>query len=538
MAERRIMSVKIKQKNKDSSTSDQMYDKKLVSDSLQIVAKGTSIVLIGTIIGSVLAAIFPIIIARSYSPAEFGAYALAMTVFLFLAQISFLGLDDGCPRHIAFYRGKKDYGKVKDTIRSSFEFIIFSSVAASIILFVSAEWISITLFNTSQLTKPLQVLSFALPFWLVVMFIVSVFRGFDRSKENVYFSNILFNAGKILFVIPVIVLGLAFDYIFYAFTLNIIVIFFIAIIYYKKKSPKEIRLKQSEDSVRKDLLLFSLPLVFSGMSWFFLQATDKFMIGFLMQNYDVGLYNTACTVSGYLNIFLVSLMFIYQPVGTKLHGEGKTNEIRKLYQIITKWIFLIASPIIMFVILQPGLTISILFSSSYLGAAVPLLLLFIAYTLRVCLGPAGGTVIMLGKTRQLMYIVIVMAITNIVLNWFLIPIYGISGAALATGVSILLLSVFELLLLHAISSIQPITTVYGKILAIFATILALAYLITTYAPISFSTLAKVLLLVASYFLFVLMAVAFNLFTEEDLLLVELVEKKLGMKIPLIRRLIR
>jgi len=516
----------------------QAHDKKLVNDSLQVVVKGTGIVLIGTLIGSILAAIFPIIIARTYSPAEFGIYALAMTVFLFLAQISFLGLDDGCSRNIALYRSKRDYGKVKGTIVSSLEFILISGIVASTFLFLSADWISLNLFHNYELSSALKILAFGLPFWLLTGIIVIIFRGFDRSKENVFFSHILLNGGKLLFVVPIIIFGLAFKYIFYAITINIIFVFFIAVYYFKKNIPKEAKVKRSSESVKKELLIFSLPLVFSGMSWFILQATDKFMISFSMGEYQVGIYNAAATISSYLNIFLISIMFIYQPVGTKLYGAGKRLELKELYQTITKWIFLIASPLIMLVLLQPTSVISLLFGSEYLDALFPLLFLFLAYTIRICLGPISGSIVMLGKTRQLMYIVTSVAMANIMLNLLLIPIYGISGAALATGSSLILLSLFELIYLYKISKIQPIKKVYAKMLAIFLLAMTMVYMTLQYLPITFTTFGQIAIVLFSHLLFFALLIIFHLFGEEDLLIVNMVEKKLGIKIPFVRRIIR
>jgi len=107
-----------KTKKIDSDKQDLDIDE--VNRSLQLIAKGTGIILIGTLIGTILAAIFPIVIARYYTPTEFGIYALAMTVFLFLTQISYLGLDDGCPRNIALYRGRKDSDKVGHVIIYTF----------------------------------------------------------------------------------------------------------------------------------------------------------------------------------------------------------------------------------------------------------------------------------------------------------------------------------------------------------------------------------------------------------------------------------
>ena len=178
--------------------------------------------------------------------------------------------------------------------------------------------------------------------------------------------------------------------------------------------------------------------------------------------------------------------------------------------MITKWIFLLASPFIMFVLLAPDITISIVFGNRYLAGVFPLIILFLTYGIRVSLGPAGGSVIMLGKTKQLMYIVAFMAVTNIALNWFLIPLYGINGAAIATGVSIGLLSFLELGYLYRISKIQPIKITYIKMIIIFLSLMMAIYVVFYYFSITFSPTIKVLIIVFSYLMFLVLLAVFNL----------------------------
>jgi O-antigen/teichoic acid export membrane protein len=345
--------------------------------------------------------------------------------------------------------------------------------------------------------------------------------------------------GKLLIIIILVAFTLPFIYVFYALAAKLVIIFLIAIIYYKRRIPSDIEIKQTDNSFKKELLIFSLPLVFSSMSWFLLQGTDKLMIGFFMNEYNVGVYNAASTISGYLNIFLVSITFIYQPIGSKLYALGdKIFEIKNLYQTSAKWIFFLVSPLILFVLLLPSDTISIIFGIEYIGGAFPLFILFLTYTIRVCLGPADGSIILMGKTKEFMFIVVSVALMNFVLNWLLIPDYGITGAAIATGLSITILNFLVLGFLYKISSIHPIKMLYLKILTVFLSLMILDYIILNFSPLTFSIFDKFLIIIFSYLLFIVFLIIFNLFREEDLLIIKLVEKKLGIKIPFIRKIIR
>ena len=80
----------------------------LASESLQKIAKGTTIVFIGTMIGLLLGFVSRVILVRFTTQAEYGVYSLAFTVVSIFATISTLGLSEGSARYIAYFRGKKD----------------------------------------------------------------------------------------------------------------------------------------------------------------------------------------------------------------------------------------------------------------------------------------------------------------------------------------------------------------------------------------------------------------------------------------------
>jgi O-antigen/teichoic acid export membrane protein len=91
----------------------------IVTQSLHKIAKGTGIIFTGTIIGMLLAFVSRVIIVRYITQSEYGILSLALVLMSIFAMISTLGLVNGVPRQIAFFRGKKDSEKVSGIVKSS-----------------------------------------------------------------------------------------------------------------------------------------------------------------------------------------------------------------------------------------------------------------------------------------------------------------------------------------------------------------------------------------------------------------------------------
>ena len=158
----------------------------IVNTSLQKVAKGTDIVFIGTIIGMLLAFIGRIILVRFTTQTEYGIYSLALVIISIFATISTLGLSEGSTRYIAYFRGKKEEGKVRGVISSTIKIAIIASISFGVISFLISDFISVNIFHTPALSTHLKILSIAIPFTVLINVFIAIFRGFDRVEPNVY----------------------------------------------------------------------------------------------------------------------------------------------------------------------------------------------------------------------------------------------------------------------------------------------------------------------------------------------------------------
>lgn len=520
-------------------SKEEIITGKELDEDLKKVVKGTGIIFFGSILGTILGLVGTILIARFYSVEEFGFYGLITFIVTFFIAIASLGLLDGCPRYISYYRGKQDDEKIKGTINASFIIISISSAIVTILLFFSADFISNQIFKTGELSILIKIVVIGLPFWILILLIISIFRGFESVKEKVYFEYFLLGFIKIPLFVGVIALGLTFNYILAAYTFSIIFTFLIAIFYLIKKLPEKIKKVKNTVSQTKTLLLFSWPLVFTELGFLLLSGSDKIMLGILATKVELGTYTTSVTIVQYLNVFLVSSVFIFTPIASRLFAEHKMDELKRYYQILTKWLFTLTFPFIIAMFLFPKTIISILFGERYILAATALQIFVIAYSMQVFLGPSIATIIVFGKTKIIMYFTLIGGLTNIVLNYLLIPLYGIEGAAFSTTISLIFTNALFSAYLFRLSRIHSIRKKFVFPVILSVSVLIVFYYFVGYFQLeTFSLLIKILiclLLVIFYFIVIIVSKSFD---HEDLSLLLFIERKIGINLGILKRIIK
>ena len=517
----------------------------IVNQSLQKIAKGTGIIFIGTIIGMPLGFISRIIIVRSITQSEYGIYSLALVLTSIFVTISALGLQEGSTRYIAYFRGKKEEGKVRGVISSSIKIALIASIIFSLILFLSSDIISTNVFHSSELSTPLKIFSAAIPFTVLIGIFTSFFRGFDRVEPNVYFQNILRSIIYISFLAGVILLGLSFLGVLYAYLASVMFTCIAFAIYTIKKLPLPTSsVKEGADAdtatainpIGKELLLFSLPLLAVAMLIMIMSWTDILMLGYFKTSDVVGLYNGALPLAHLIPMTLNSMGFIYVPIVSGLYSKKLMGEMRRTYQVLTKWIFSVTIPIFFILFLFPEVVLNFLFGLNYIQAASALRILALGFMFHAFLGLNGLSLLVMGETRFLMLTSLSGAISNVVLNVALIPILGIVGAALASLLSYCVVNIFNSTKLYQLSRIHPFTRNYVKPVGISIVLLTLIYAFTSYLKIEFWMLPLLLsLFLFGYGLLLLLTRSFD---REDIDILLAIEKKVGVDATLVKKLLR
>ena len=362
-----------------------------------------------------------IFLARYLGPQEFGIlnYLLAL-VFLF-TSLSSLGINPVLTNILIKNKRKTNNSIISNSyilrfFSSLFGYLIF--ILFIIYLHGKNVYLSYSIIiGLSIIVKSYEVL-------------FSYFESKSLSKYIVISQTISL---VIVFSLIVFFLYLEFDikYIYYCFLIDsLITLFLINIFFFKKERNFLFNL-----DFRKiyKIIHKSFPVLLSIISIVIYMRIDQVMINLLLSEKDVGIYSVSVRIVEMFHFIPKIIMVSYLPI--LLISKNYTFELIKINSLLFKLSILV----IFFIFALSKYITSILFGEIYMESVLTTILLSISLIF-VFFGVANEHWY-ISKNLQKYYAlnVFIGAITNIILNYFLIQSFGISGAAYSTILTYLLI---------------------------------------------------------------------------------------------------
>ena len=393
----------------------------------------------GMTLGSVFRYIFSIVMARFLGAQMLGIYSLGNAVTRIAEIFALMGLDNGVLRFVS--RDTENKENVKNSIYSSLKFGFLSSIIISIILFCSAEFIVNNLLNEDNfLVIVIKIFALSLPFSVLTLISSFATQAFKILKYKIFVNQIVnpltlliaflasyhFLGTKLSILIPTVVsavVGLVFITKFLSYFTDINF----------KNLIKE--------DVNKEILRFSIPLMFVSAIGIIMHWVDIVMLGILSNATDVGMYHPIDRTAGLVRMILFAFAGIFAPIFSEHYFKKNMLGMKESYQSSSKYILTFSLPvfIFLFVFANPML---LLFGSEFQNA-VALKILLTGIFIQTIFGLGSSTLSMSGNTKFNLFNVSIALILNISLNYILIPQYGIVGAALATAIALFILSILR-----------------------------------------------------------------------------------------------
>ena len=360
----------------------------LLNVSLNQIARGAGIAVIGTIIGLLLQFICRMLITRIGTEADYGTFYLSMSILTVAVALGSLGLQEGTTRYVAYLQGRNDHSKTARIITISLQLSLVAGLILGVALFFLASFLDNEIFHSSELTLPIQLFSLSIPFIIMLNILASIFRGFGRILPQIYAQSIQ----SLLFLIILLIilfLSLSFVSVIFAYLAAVILSTIGLAIYSYRILPRLINniSSKTDPLLTKELLLFSLPLLGITVLSILTLYADTILLGFFKSPAEVGLYNAAYPLANFITVPYTAFLLIYTPVASKLFSRNKLDEMRRNHIISAKWITSITIPLFLLLLLYPDILIGSLFGGAYISSAPILRILaigFIVIILCIC----------------------------------------------------------------------------------------------------------------------------------------------------------
>ena len=397
--------------------------------------KGSSISFVFRIIGMILGYVFTLMIARGYGADAMGIYSLSLTVLGMAVLVGKLGFDTALLKFVAEFTAKKREQDIRILYRKIMNVSIPFSIVIATVTYFASSFIAESFFHKQYLTVYFQIASLG----IVPLVLLSINREAIRGLKNIKLYSFLTNIAVSLFATVCLA-------IFYFYSqdkampliANIVAVFLACIlsfIFWFKQYDKKHKSNVTIEKLKyKNIFSVSFPMLITASMTTVMGMTDIIMLGMYSTETDIGIYGVTMKIAMITSISLIAINTIAAPKFAEFWGRDDMDGLSKIVQQTTKMIFWSSFPILMFIFIFPGGLLSI-FGKEFIIGATALMILTFGQFVNAISGPVGNIMNMTGYQKILQYTAITSAIINIILNYILIPKYGVSGAAIATATS-------------------------------------------------------------------------------------------------------
>ncbi len=409
----------------------------LISSSIRVLALRVG--------GMLLFFICTLLITNNFDAAIVGEYDFSRALLLFLGAVVLFGMHQAIIYYSGFLKSQNNLSSIKPVY-----------IKMAVIMLV----IAVALITIAQLIKSSSVLSYfdiefndtasktvlTLFFYSITLLNRDVYRALNKIILSEFYRNII---RYLPFLLGILILYFTNnpEYLIDIFLVNFLfigVLSTIIVFFFFSRLPQE----ANKITISfKEIIKRSGPMAISSMSFLLMQSVDVLMLTKFTTYEDVAYYAVTVKLTMVIAIVLSSVNAVIAPDISHLFSASKKEALRARVQQGTKLIFVLTFPLILIMALGSGIILK-LFGEGYDVAKSALLILLIGQTINALCGSVGTYLNMTGKHVALQKILVSALAINIVLNYLLIPAYGILGAAIATSASMIVWNIVAVIYVY------------------------------------------------------------------------------------------
>ena len=419
------------------------------------LAGGALINALGTA-GRVLHPLHLVVITRLYGPSAVGVYVV-LNVFLEMAKTTTVsGLADATMVYLSKNPHDRQY---QARILGS---ALWTALAISAVIVVGGwlggiELLGASLPDRPQIRPALYQLIWVVPFSLLPQIALAATQAQLLMRWSTAVNGFLYPG---LLIVTAVgfhrvrpdVTGLV-----WSLATSVVLTGFAALwILLKFYSAAELRAMMARPQWHGPTLKFAIPQNLNMTFTVFTTNVDILMLAaYGVSDARIAFYSIGASIIRNLRQVRIALTRAYAPLVVRLHAAGDHRGLAESYSMISRWSMSIGFPIALALVAVHEDVLR-LFDESFGQDTTFMLVLLIFPIASMVFGAAATLLVMTGHTRLNLFNSLMSAALNIGLNAWLIPKYGLVGAAAATSVTLVVtatvinLQVFSLERVHLI----------------------------------------------------------------------------------------
>ncbi|MEM6806075.1 MAG: polysaccharide biosynthesis C-terminal domain-containing protein, partial [Bacteroidota bacterium] len=453
--------------------------------------------------------------------AEFGVIELLLAFAVVSTEFSLLGGEKIATRFFPYFKDNKEkQGKFVSFVAS---YMLLGFVLVSLILLIIRPWV------IAEYAEKAPLFSSRFIYLLPFCFGFASFRvlqAFSQALLKSVVPNFAFHVAMRLFHAGIIILYyfdyLDFERLLMGYVLGYSVPGFLIAAYliWLKKLAFSFSLDFWKTRIAKIIIVYGLFVLLADASMVLLGRIDAMMIGKILGEIPVGAYGIALYIANLVTIPKRAISNIVAPLIAIRYKERNWKEIGMLYQRNAMVNLLLGGLVLIGIWANIDSFFTLM--PKHIAGRDAAILIGAGFLFSIAAGPNRQIIIVSRHFRFDLYLNIALLIIAIIGNYFLIPRYGLAGAAFATAFTLSLYNIAGIIFVYLKFKVFPYTL--QSLTAVVVLVLVLVFGLNTPMPEN-QILAILARSISMASIFGIIVYVLNLLPEAN----QLVDKYLGRK---------
>ena len=411
------------------------------------------------LLGLGLGFVMSLLIANLMGVSAVGLIAFSTSIAVFIRLLISFGTDAYVVKLVAQHQANGASGSTNGLLRS---LAIYRAVITALVLLLfyilyQVPALSIARFDSSEFNAlivfiPAFVVGGLTDLWSGYL------RGLKQSWRSFAIEQALVSMLTLIFILAVYwcasltLISIAVSYFFANFFAVLIGLYVVIRFSPQAGQPKRVALP--------GVLKSAFPFMVTSSMYLVMSQTDTLMLGLMLSIEEVGVYSIALKLAMLTSVVLLVSNSIVAPKISELYTLNKKEEMISLARKVVTVLCLIGCLVLLVFVFAGGYILSLWGVAEY---ADLLVILAVGQFINLATGPVGNLLVMTDYAAIQSRIVMVMALLNVGLNYWLITDYGVYGAAISTAVVVALTNIMSWIMVwfkHG-AAIVPLLSIKG-----------------------------------------------------------------------------
>ena len=384
------------------------------------------------VLAAAITLVLSIVITRELGPQISGYYFFSVSFVLFLSSISSLGLANASLKLVSINKENTSYLVMH--IKKVIALVIFASLFVYLTLSGYQFLEHAEVFQNEMISKSIKVVFLVLPFFSLMLIFSSVFQALDKLTSSMFLLGMGYQTIMLATLFFLNVKSL--NELFTAYVVSIQLVTIICLIYFciKRKNSSGNKFKFNR-SLYAELLTLSLPMMVSQIVSQISNFCGHFLLSIFSTPENVAYISVCLRISIVMSFFIIAVNRVVAPRFASSFQAGDIKQIKNLIATSNKLLLVFSLPVFTVVVIY-GKELLSFFGSEFVQAYSALIIISAGQLIASLTGTVVLLLQMTGYQNVVARNVIFSSVISIIIGLFLVPKYGLIGAAIMTFISL------------------------------------------------------------------------------------------------------